>query len=197
MATSRRARPDVAETLERVLAIARADDFEGYSKHDALNAAWLERLAGDSRPRRLVATQAVMRSPVDLRGLLRVRKARNPKGLSLFARALLARNRRSGSDRDAEAAIELLDWLVAHPAPALGGDLPGLAWGYPYPWQDVGFFAPRHFPNRVVTAFVGQALLDGVRHARRSALPRRRHRSRPVPPPRAEDPLRRRKAAAA
>ncbi len=37
---------------------------------------------------------------------------------------------------------------------------PGLGWGYPYPWQDVGFFAPRFFPNRVVTSFVGQALLD-------------------------------------
>ena len=33
--------------------------------------------------------------------------------------------------------------------------------GLPYPWQDVGFFAPRNFPNRVVTSFVGQALLDG------------------------------------
>ena len=35
-----------ADVLARVLDIARADDFEGYSKHDALNAPWLERLAG-------------------------------------------------------------------------------------------------------------------------------------------------------
>jgi hypothetical protein len=86
-----------------------------------------------------------------------VRKARNAKGLSLFARALLARYRMTGSDGDAREARELLDWLIGHPAPGFEG----LCWGYPYPWQDVGFFAPRDFPNRVVTSFVGQALLDG------------------------------------
>ena len=92
----------------------------------------------------------------------RVRKARNAKGLSLFARALLSRYRMTG-EHYAKEARDLLDWLIANPSPyteAGGGDLPGMGWGYPYPWQDVGFFAPRNFPNRVVTSFVGQALLD-------------------------------------
>jgi hypothetical protein len=152
-----------AEILERVLDTARRDDFAGSSKHDALNARWLEVLAGKSRPRRLVATQLVMRSPVDVRNAVRVRKARNAKGLSLFARALLSRYRVTGEGRYAAEARGLLDWLIANPSYAVeaaGGSLPGLAWGYPYPWQDVGFFAPRNFPNRVVTAHVGQALLD-------------------------------------
>jgi hypothetical protein len=149
--------PNVADVLARALDVARADGYEGYSKHDALNARWLERLAGGSRMRRLVAIQLLMRSPVDLRPLARVGKARNPKGLSLFARALLARHRMTGSEADAAEATDLLDWLVAHPSSGFAG----LCWGYPYPWQDVGFFAPRNFPNRVVTSFVGQALLDG------------------------------------
>ncbi len=156
-------RGDSADVLERVLDTARKDDFEGSSKHDALNSRGLEKLAGTSRPRRLVATQLVMRSPVDVRNLARVRKARNAKGLSLFSRALLSRYRVTGSESYAKEARDLLDWLIAHPSPyvqAGGGDLPGMGWGYPYPWQDVGFFAPRNFPNRVVTSFVGQALLD-------------------------------------
>ena len=41
-----------SEVLERVLDTARQDNFEGSSKHDALNARWLEKLAGTSRPRR-------------------------------------------------------------------------------------------------------------------------------------------------
>ena len=152
-----------AEILERVLDTARKDDFEGSSKHDALNARWLERLAGSSRPRRLVATQLVMRSPVDVRNLVGVKKARNAKGLSLFSRALLSRYRTTGEEHYAKEARDLLDWLIANPSPyteAGGGDLPGMAWGYPYPWQDVGFFAPRNFANRIVSSFVGQALLD-------------------------------------
>jgi hypothetical protein len=151
------AQPSYAEVLEQVLDTARADDYTGYSKHDALNARWLERLAGDSKLRRLAAIQLVMRCPVHVRPLLRVRKARNAKGLSLFARALLARYRMTGSDADAREAEALLDLLLADPSTAFGGQ----AWGYPYPWQDAGFFAPRNLPNRVVTSFVGEALLDG------------------------------------
>jgi hypothetical protein len=143
--------------LDRVLQVARSDRYEGYSKHDGLNSPLLAALAGGSRLRRLGAIQVVTRSPVDIRPLAGVRKARNAKGLSLFSRALLARHRMTGSADDATEARELLDWLIAHPAPGFEQ----LCWGYPYPWQDVGFFAPRHFPNRVVTSFVGQALLDG------------------------------------
>jgi hypothetical protein len=143
--------------LDQVLQTARSDNYEGYSKHDGLNSPVLAGLGGGSRLRRLAAIQVVTRSPIDIRPLVGVRKARNAKGLSLFARALLARHRMTGSADDAREARELLDWLIAHPAPGFEG----LGWGYPYPWQDVGFFAPRDFPNRVVTSFVGQALLDG------------------------------------
>jgi hypothetical protein len=145
------------DVLSRVLQTARSDRYEGYSKHDGLNSPVLARLAGRSRLRRLGAIQVVTRSPVDVRPLAGVRKARNAKGVSLFARALLARHRMTGSADDADEARDLLDWLISHPAPGFDG----LCWGYPYPWQDIGFFAPRDFPNRVVTSFVGQALLDG------------------------------------
>lgn len=146
-----------ADVLERVIETGRATDFFGYSKHDALNARWLEVLAGGSRFRRLAAIQLVMRTPFNVRPLVHVRTARNPKGLSLFSRALLSRYRRTGSGRDADEARELLDWLVGNPSPGHARK----CWGYPYPWQDVGFFAPRDFPNRVVTSFVVQSLLDG------------------------------------
>lgn len=141
----------------RILETARELNWAGYSKHDALNAPWLEAMAGRSRLLRLAAIQLVMRSPLHVRPWLGVRSARDPKGLALFARALLFRAHSLG-DADAEAdARALLDWLLEHPAP--GFEL--FAWGYPYPWQDVGFFAPRHFPNRVVTSNVAQALMDG------------------------------------
>jgi hypothetical protein len=152
-----RTRADAAEVLERAIETGRATDFTGYSKHDGLNARWLEVLGGQSRTRRLVAIQLVMRAPFNVRPLARVRTARNAKGLSLFARALLARHKLTGSERDATEARGLLDWLVANPSPGFEWK----CWGYPYPWQDLGFFAPRNLPNRVVTSFVVQSLLDG------------------------------------
>ena len=147
----------IREVQRRILDVGRAVSWAGFSKHDALNAPWLEAVAGRSRLRRLAAIQLVMRSPIHIRPLLGVRRARDPKGLALFSRALLTRVRMLG---DTEAAVEaraLLDWLLEHPAPGFEQ----LSWGYPYPWQDVGFFAPRHFPNRIVTSNVAQALMDG------------------------------------
>ena len=46
----------------------------------------------------------------------------------------------------------------------------GVAWGYQYPWQDLGFFAPRGTPNAVVTAFVCGALLAAHRRLQDPAL---------------------------
>lgn len=145
------------DILRRTLELARRLDYRGYSKHDALNADWLNAVAGFSRATRLVAIQAVMRSPLHIRPLVGVRRARNAKGLALFSRAWLARHRLSGEEEAAVAARDLLDWLTGHPS----AGYPWPCWGYPYPWQDVGFFAPRDYPNRVVTSFVVQALLDG------------------------------------
>ncbi len=173
---SPRDRSDAGAVLGRVIETGREIDFSGYSKHDGLNARWLEVLAGQSRVRRLAAIQLIMRSPVHVRPALGVRTARNAKGLSLFSRALLSRYRLTGSGRDADEARSLLDWLVDNPSPGFGWK----CWGYPYPWQDVGFFAPRNLPNRVVTSFVVQALLDGYDRPWRAAV------SRPPRPRRCE-----------
>jgi hypothetical protein len=149
---------DALADLQRdILEVARAADYEGYSKHDALNARWLEVLASPSKLLRFGFTQVVMRSPVHVRPLLGVRTARNPKGLALFVRGLLARYRVLRDDASRQEAHALLTWLADHPSP--GQAWP--CWGYPYPWQDVGFFARRDLPNRVVTSFVVQAMLDG------------------------------------
>jgi hypothetical protein len=45
MAARPRARTDEATVLERVFDTARVDNYEGYSKHDGLNARWLGELA--------------------------------------------------------------------------------------------------------------------------------------------------------
>jgi rhamnogalacturonyl hydrolase YesR len=148
---------DPNRALNDALKVVEDADFNGYSKHDGLNARWLERLAGDSRVPRLIAIQSVMRSPFHIRPLIGVEKARNPKGIGLLSRAYLARYRLTGEAEFLERARTLLDWLLENTAPSWEAP----CWGYPYPWQDVGFFAPRHYPNRVVTCFVVQGLLDG------------------------------------
>lgn len=146
------------QVLAHVLDHGATVDWRGHDKHDGLNSPWVWALSGWSRPTRLIALQAMMRSPVDLRALLRVPTVANPKGLALFVQALLASSKLTGRGSDLDIAWRLVDRLDALRTPA--GKWSGRAWGYQYPWQDLGFFAPRGMPNAVVTCFVVEALLD-------------------------------------
>jgi hypothetical protein len=146
----------IEHALENVLKYAARNDFKGYNKYDALDSRLLWFLSFGSRFLRLVYSQVVMRFPVNIRPLLFVPKTRNPKGIALFAMAYMNRYKASGHAFDLAKAEELLDWLLSHPSTGHKG----ICWGYQHPWQDVGFFAPAHLPNRVVTYFVDTAMLD-------------------------------------
>ena len=174
------------QSLQATLAWSRQRDYAGYSKHDALNSPLLHAASLGVPFLRLALTQAVMRAPMNLRPLLGVPKGRNPKGIGLFAHAWLDYAETAESEDEKAAAVaearRLLAWLVRHPSPQTpatadlqalfpeddearshdqAGEprLHGLGWGYHYPWQDQGFFQPRHFPNRVVTSWIAFAFL--------------------------------------
>lgn len=158
-----------AAACDAAIDYARQADFAGWDKHDALNSPLLAALSLGRPLPRMVVTQLLMRSPWNLRPLLRMPRTRNPKGLALFAMAAIDRYRTDGQPHWQDLARELLDWLEHHG----NREFPGLSWGYGYPWQDAGFFAPRHFPNRVVTCFVAQAFLEAYaqwREARHLAV---------------------------
>jgi len=152
----------VRNVLVETLGWSRARGYLGHEKHDGLNSPLLSQLCGENRIARLVAIQAVMRSPVNLRPLLGVKPSYNPKGLGLFAQAWLDLEKVSGDLQHLANAQEVLALLVQKRSPQ--GDLHGRAWGYWYPWQDPGFFAVTGTPNAVVSAFACEALLDA--HAR-------------------------------
>ena len=154
-----------AEVLQRVLTWSRDRDYAGHSKHDALNSPLLSALTCQNRFLRLVAIQSLMRFPWNVRSAFGVPRLRNPKGIGLFAHAQLDFAEHLGGAGDVHRghAEVLLDWLVGHSSPWADGDvsseLTGRGWGYHYPWQDVGFFQPKHFPNRVVSCWIGFAFV--------------------------------------
>lgn len=151
--------------LDRVYAWSRARDYCGHTKHDALNSPFLSKTLGWSKWTRLLAIQGVMRFPINIRPLLGVRKSVNPKGLALFTMGLIDRYRTGGHKRHLSEAEELLERLLRLRSP---GRWTGISWGYPYPWQDLGFYALPHTPNAVVTCFVAEAFLDAYRETRKA-----------------------------
>jgi hypothetical protein len=148
----------VAGILDAVLRKSASADWRGHDKHDGLNSPLVWSTCGWSRMTRLLALQAVMRSPVNVRDVLGVPRVSNPKGLALFVQALVARWRMEAKPGDLATAELLAARLESLRSPS--GRWSGRGWGYQYPWQDLGFFSPRGTPNAVVTCFVCEALLD-------------------------------------
>jgi len=150
----------VNAVLDAVIGYSEAQNWQGFDKHDALNSPVLQTLCGWNRITRLLAVQAVMRSPINLRPLLLTPCTFNPKGLALFMRGLLDRHAVDGGKHHLVRIRALISQLDAMAVTTPSG---GRAWGYQYPWQDLGFFAPRGTPNAVVSAFVCEAFLAAHR----------------------------------
>ena len=152
--------PQLDAAFQDLFAWCRQRDFAGYDPFDALNSRLFQATPlARSRTARLFWTQALKRSPVNLRPLLGVPQQRNPKGIALFALAALANyRRRQTTDAELEARY-LLDALIEMRIRGLSG----AAWGYNFDWQSRNFFAPFGTPTVVPTAFAARALIEGAR----------------------------------
>jgi hypothetical protein len=148
--------PAVLQVTLKLLTCCRANDWAGYDPYDALNSELIEAFPFlNTRIFRLVLTQAMKRSPINLRPLLRVGRTQNPKGLALFLTAVLKLHKLAVLQDD-NLARGLVAQIIALRSP--GADY--WSWGYSFPWQTRTVLVPRGAPNLVCTTFVANALLD-------------------------------------
>ena len=152
--------------MERTLSHAKSKGYSGYSKFDAMNSPVLESFFGGFALTRLIWIQAVNRSPLDLRKLTGVKKSRNPKGIANFIKAYSVAYEASADEEFKELAtreVEALhSWQVENCSQKICkgcSEMTGLGFGYNFPWENPSFYAPRYFPNAIVTVFTGEAFL--------------------------------------
>lgn len=74
---------NIRSILDETWSWSKAQGLKGYNKHDGLNSPFLHFTLGWSKWARIIAIQSVMRSPINLRPFLHVKKSYNPKGLAL------------------------------------------------------------------------------------------------------------------
>ena len=164
MTDDRATMKEVITAARKLFAYCRANDWAGYDPYDALNSRLLMATpALQSRVPRLVLTQILKRSPINVRGLLQIPKTQNPKGIALFLSALLkAPELCAGEDGDIVASLtQILASLRSTGTPYW-------CWGYSFPWQTRTVIVPRGAPNLVCTTFVAGALLDLYEQRRES-----------------------------
>jgi hypothetical protein len=156
---------DLSSATLSLLSYCRTNDWAGYDPYDALNSRIFESFPIlNTRIPRLVLTQALKRSPVNIRPLLRIPKTQNPKGLALFLSATLKLSR-LGLLEDEELVGDLAEKVAALRSP----DTDYWCWGYSFPWQTRTIIVPRRSPNVVCTIFVASALLDFYEQTHKAA----------------------------
>jgi len=140
----------------KLLAYCRTNDWAGYDPYDALNSEIFRRLPFlDFRLFRLAFTQILKRSPINLRPLLLIPKAQNPKAIALFLMAFLKLKRLGVLEHEDLIAL-MAEKLVA----LRSQNTQYWCWGYSFLWQTRTIIVPRGAPNLVCTSFVANALLD-------------------------------------
>ncbi|HET6402794.1 MAG TPA: prenyltransferase/squalene oxidase repeat-containing protein [Candidatus Kapabacteria bacterium] len=154
--------PSIQGALAELYEWAKSEDFAGHDPHDILTSPFLRDLgrfktSSSMRLARLVALQLGRRSLLNVRVLLRVPRAENPKALALFLMGLLRAKDAATPEWESDAA-QLAGRLLASMRESGG-------WGYPFPWQSRTHYLREHTPNIVTTAFVGTALLEWNEHA--------------------------------
>jgi hypothetical protein len=147
---------DVNVATEKLLAYCEVNQWAGHDPYDALNSRILKALPFlDSRLPRLALTQALKRSPINIRALFLIPKTQNPKALALFLSAFLKLAKVDPANHEGRIRL-MVERLIA----LRSKDVPYWCWGYSFPWQTRTVVVPRGTPNLVCTTFVASALLD-------------------------------------
>jgi hypothetical protein len=146
----------VTTTLDRLISYCEENEWAGHDPYDALNSKIFMALPFlDSRLPRLVLTQALKRSPINVRSLLQVPKTQNPKALALFLSAFVKLSKdQPGKNQDR------IRFMVDRIRALRSQQTPYWCWGYSFPWQTRTIIVPRGTPNLVCTTFVANALVD-------------------------------------
>ncbi len=157
--------PDVKTAILKLLDFCRANDWAGYDPYDALNSKVLEVLPFlNSRVPRIVLTQALKRSPFNIRPFLFIPKVQNAKAIALFLAAFVKLSK-AEEINPGDQVPRMIDRLIALRAPGV----PYWCWGYSFPWQTRTIIVPAGAPNLVSTTFVANALLDAYEQSQDSA----------------------------
>jgi hypothetical protein len=153
--------PNLEAAILKLAAYCRANDWAGYDPYDALNSRLFDAVPFlNSRFPRLILTQILKRSPVNLRPVAGVPKTQNPKAIALFLSAFLKLSRIAmpGAEATAELMLERLE--------ALRSRDDRYCWGYSFPWQGRAVLVPAGAPNLVCTTFVANSLLNAYEQRR-------------------------------
>ena len=143
------------ETQHRVLHQLRTylekESYKGYDPYDTLTSPLPFHWLGKWGP--VIAIQVQKRNPINIRPLLGIKKATNPKAIGLLLHGYSIMAQREG-EQWKSTADELFNWLLENPSEGYQG----ISWGYPFDWASPVKYLKAYEPNIVATAFAARGI---------------------------------------
>jgi rhamnogalacturonyl hydrolase YesR len=147
---------EIFTSLKNLKKYVKENDYSGIDPYDALNSTALCSL--NRRMLRLISTQILVYSPLNLRNFLDIEPGRNSKAIGLFLQAYcrLYQQHLIEKEQFEDVTTELVEFLLQNQAKGYSGD----CWGFNFNWQDLYRYAEKNLPTVVITSFVAHAFLD-------------------------------------
>lgn len=149
----------VWESFTKLKQFCIRENFKGWDPYDGLSSKIFSALPvlPDKRLTRLIWIQLIKKLPFNLRGILKIEKGYNPKGLALFISGYC---KISGIPNRHSEALERINQLCKKVMDLRTRGFSGNCWGYNFDWESRAFFQKKFTPTIVATTYVANALLD-------------------------------------
>lgn len=141
-------------SFEKLRSYIEKENFKGYDPYDTLNSPIKFKYFGKLIP--VLALQFQKRNPINIRPLLGVKKAHNPKALGLFLYSY-CKLQKSFPEKDYSQQI---DYLFNTLKSCDSKGYSGYCWGYNFDWASSGKYIKAFSPNIVVTAFIAKGIFE-------------------------------------
>jgi hypothetical protein len=149
-------RTEILDSLQRLTAYVESERYSGFDPYDALNSPIFRFFPFNRKYLRIIATQAMKRSPFNLRPWMGIHKEFNPKGLGLLLTGYV---KLYALHKNPELK-QKIEFLTSKLLELQSRGYSGQCWGYNFPWQNRHHLYPRYTPTIVNTSYIGHGFLD-------------------------------------
>jgi len=143
---------NIDNSLRRLRGYVESENFKGFDPYDGLNSKIPFEKFGKWPA--ILMMQAMKRVPFNIRPILGIRKAYNPKAIGLFLHAYSLLYSINNDKEILDKMNFLFNWLNNNYSKGYSGK----AWGYNFDWAGSSKMVEAYTPTAVVTGFVSRGI---------------------------------------
>lgn len=145
---------EVNKSLEKLKKYIESENFKGYDPYDTLNSPIPFHWLGKWGP--VLAIQFQKRNPFNIRKILGIKKAYNPKAVGLFLHAYSLKYQKDKNEETLQKMEFFFNWLIENRTEGYKE----YCWGYNFDWASPVKFLEKYSPTIVVSGFISKGLFE-------------------------------------